>query len=97
MIVGFADEDVDAADRDDGAAIGTYLSRNPELVVRDDRAVAGIEDAPDGDGVADACEGGSCLDPCSKRLSPHGGRQLSLRIRRVLHGGYLTEERESRA
>ena len=73
LIASFADEDVNAADRNDGAAIGANSSRNPKLVVGDDREVSGVEDAPDGDGVADACEGGSRLDPCSKRLFPTVG------------------------
>jgi hypothetical protein len=63
---------------DDRAAGGASPSWNPALNVRDDGNVSGIEDAPDGDDVADAWEGGSCLDPRSKSPLPHGGRQLLL-------------------
>jgi hypothetical protein len=73
------------------------LSRNPTLVVGDDGDVPSEEDEADGDeadgdGVADACEGGSRPDLASRRCWPHGGPQMSLRIRR-----YSTEgERGSR-
>jgi hypothetical protein len=57
------------------------LRRNPALVVRDNGVVAVVEDAPDGYGVTDACEGRSRLNPSSRHRWPHGGSQVSLRIR----------------
>jgi hypothetical protein len=48
---------VDATDRNDGATDDVFPSRNPELIFRYDAEVVGIEDAPNGDGVFDACEG----------------------------------------
>jgi hypothetical protein len=85
---------MDATDRDDGETGWVYRSRNPALIIGDDGEVAGIEDPADGDGVADACEGGFRPDPRSRRLLPHGGRQLSLYCGRVRHEGYLKAVRE---
>src|SRR4051812_3251544 len=57
----------------------------------DDRNVTGEENTTDGYGFTDSRED---LGPrplkSLKRLSPHGGRQLSWYCRRVRHGGVLT-------
>jgi hypothetical protein len=56
---------VDAPDRNDGESSRVFSSWHPEVVRWDDGEAKIIEDTPDGDGVADANKGGSCLDPCS--------------------------------
>jgi hypothetical protein len=68
---------MDISDRNDGESSGVFSSRHPEVIRWYDGEAGIIEDAPDGDGVADACKGGSRLDPRSWRVLPHGGRQLS--------------------
>jgi hypothetical protein len=68
---------VDVSDQNDGKSGRVFSSRHPEVIRWDDREAGIIEDAPDEDGVADACEGGSRLDPRSSRYLPHGGCQLS--------------------
>jgi hypothetical protein len=52
-------------DRNDGELSGVFSSRHPEVIRWDDGEAGIVEDAPDGDGVADACKGGSRLDPRS--------------------------------
>jgi hypothetical protein len=56
---------MDISDQNDGESSGVFSSRHPEVIRWDDGEAGIIEDAPDGDGVANACEGGSHLDPCS--------------------------------
>jgi hypothetical protein len=60
-----SNEDVDVSDRNDGKSGRVFSSRHPEVIHWDDREAGIVEDTPDGDGVADACEGGSRLDPRS--------------------------------
>jgi hypothetical protein len=81
-----SDEDVNISDRDDGDSGRVFSSRHPEVIRWDNREARIIEDAPDGDGVADAYEGGSRLDPRSGRSMPHGGRQLSWFRQQICHG-----------
>jgi hypothetical protein len=50
------------SDRNDGESSGVFSSRIPEVIRWDDGEAGIVEDTPDGDGVADACEGGSRLD-----------------------------------
>ena len=96
-IGGFADEDVYPANRDYGELDGVCPSRNPALILRDDRKVAGVQDAPHGDRVADACKGGTRPVPASRCRWPHGGRQLSLPIRQYPRGDILTKGEEDGA
>jgi hypothetical protein len=56
-------EDMNISDRNDRDRGRVVSSRNLEVILRDDGEARIIEDAPNGDGVADAYEGGSCLDP----------------------------------
>jgi hypothetical protein len=64
-----------------------FSSRHPEVIRWDDGEAGIVEDAPDGDGVADAYKGGSRLDPRSRRAMPHGGRQLSWFRQQICHRG----------
>jgi hypothetical protein len=57
-------EDVDISDRDDEDAARVFSNRNPEVILWDDGEARIVEDAPDGDGIADACKSESRLDPC---------------------------------
>jgi hypothetical protein len=61
----FSDEDVDVSDRNDGKSGRVFSSRHPEVIRWDDGKAGIVEDTPDGDGVADACEGVSRQDPRS--------------------------------
>jgi hypothetical protein len=70
-------EDMNISDQDDEDAGRVFSSRNLEVILAGDGKARIIEDAPDGDGVADACEGGSYLELRCSCLMPHGGRQLS--------------------
>jgi hypothetical protein len=54
---------VDVSDRNDGKSGRVFSSRHPEVIRWDDGEARIVEDTPDGDGVADACEGGFLLDP----------------------------------
>jgi hypothetical protein len=63
--VRLSDEDVDVSNQNDGKSIRVFSSWHPEVIRWDDGEARIIEDTPDGDGVADACEGGSRLDPRS--------------------------------
>jgi hypothetical protein len=54
---------VDVSDRNDAESRRVFFSRHPEVIRWDDEEAGIVEDTPDGDGVADACEGGSRLDP----------------------------------
>jgi hypothetical protein len=54
---------VDISNRNDGKSGRVFSSRHPEVIRWDDGEAGIIEDTSDGDGVADACEGGSRLDP----------------------------------
>jgi hypothetical protein len=63
--VRFSDEDVDVSNRNDSKSGRLFSSRHPEVIRWDDGEARIIEDMPDANGVADACEGGSRLDPCS--------------------------------
>jgi hypothetical protein len=56
---------VDVSDRNDGKSSRVFSSRHPEVIRWDDGEARIIEDMPDGEGVTDACEGGSRLDPRS--------------------------------
>jgi hypothetical protein len=56
---------VDVSDRNDGKSSRVFSSQHPEVIRWDDGETGIVEDAPDGDSVADACEGGSHLDPRS--------------------------------
>jgi hypothetical protein len=56
---------MDISDRNDGESSGVFSSRYPDVIRWDDGEARIIEDVPDGDGVADACEGASRLDPRS--------------------------------
>jgi hypothetical protein len=78
---------MDISDRNDGESSRVFSSRHPKVIRWDDGESRIIEDAPDGDGVADACEGRSHLDPCSRRALPHGGRQLSWFRQQIFHRG----------
>jgi hypothetical protein len=51
--------------------------------MRDDRKVTGVKDTAHNDGVVVASHGGTLPIPASRRRRPHGGRQLSLPIRRL--------------
>jgi hypothetical protein len=51
----------------------------------------GIDYAPDGDGVGDACEGGSCVDPRSNHLLPMVGANY-----RCVNGEYAMEDSSRR-
>jgi hypothetical protein len=51
--------------RNDDESSRVFSSRHPEVIRWDDGEAGIVEDMPDGDGVADACEGGSRLDPRS--------------------------------
>ena len=78
MIGGFSDEDMKSTERDDGQADWVGPRRNPALIRRNEGETPVILDASYGDGIADACKGGTRPVPASRRLRPHGGRQLSL-------------------
>jgi hypothetical protein len=56
---------VDVSDWNDGESGRVFSSRYPEVIRWNDGEVGIVEDTSDGDGVADACEGGSHLDPRS--------------------------------
>jgi hypothetical protein len=56
---------VDVSDRNDGESSRVFSSRHPEVIRWDDGEARIVEDTPDGDGVGDANEGGSRLDPRS--------------------------------
>jgi hypothetical protein len=56
---------MDVSDWNDGESSRVYSSRHLEVICWDDGEARIVEDMPDGDGVADACEGGSHLDPRS--------------------------------
>jgi hypothetical protein len=56
---------MDVSDRNDGESSRVFSSQHPEVIRWDDGEARIVEDAPDGDGVADACKGGSRLDPRS--------------------------------
>jgi hypothetical protein len=58
-----ADEDMDTSDRHDEDTGWVISSRNPLVILRDDGEGGIVEDTPDGDGVADACEDRIRLDP----------------------------------
>jgi hypothetical protein len=53
---------MDISDQNDGESSGVFSSRHPEVIRWDDGEVGIVEDAPDGDGIADACKGRSHLD-----------------------------------
>ncbi|KAK1652406.1 hypothetical protein QYE76_070211 [Lolium multiflorum] len=93
-IDGFPDEDVYAANWDDGELDGVGFSRNPALIRRDDRQISGVKDTPHSDGVVETSHGGTLPVPASRRRRPHGGRQLSLPNRWYLGGGILTRGEE---
>ena len=78
MIGGFSDEDMESTERDDGQADRIGPCRNPALIRRNEGETSIVLDASDGDGIADACKGGTRPVPASRRRRPHGGRQLSL-------------------
>jgi hypothetical protein len=63
--VRFSHEDVDVSNRNNGKLGRVFSSWHPEVIRWDNGEAEIIEDTPDGDGVADAYEGGSFLDPCS--------------------------------
>jgi hypothetical protein len=56
---------VDVSDQNDGESSRVFSSRHPEVICWDDGEAGIVEDTPNGDGVADACVGGSRLDPRS--------------------------------
>jgi hypothetical protein len=56
---------VDVSDRNDGKSSRVFSSWHLEIIRWDDGEAGIVEDTPDGDGVTDACEGGSRLDPRS--------------------------------
>jgi hypothetical protein len=56
---------MDISDRNDGESSRVFSSRHPEVIRWDDGEARIVEDAPNGDGVADAYEGESRLDPRS--------------------------------
>jgi hypothetical protein len=60
--VRLSDEDVDVSDWNNGKSSRVFSSRHPEVIRWDDGEAGIVEDTPDGDGIADACEGGSRLD-----------------------------------
>jgi hypothetical protein len=64
---------MDISDQNDGESSRVFSGQHPEVVHWDDGEARIIEDASDGDGVANACKGGSFLDPRSWRVLPHGG------------------------
>src|SRR3954471_22524682 len=71
--------------------------RNPILVRRNEGVPPSqILDATNGDGIANACEGGTHPVPASRRCLPHGGRQMSLRSRHYPDTGILTKGEKSR-
>jgi hypothetical protein len=78
---------MDISNRNDGESSRVFSSRHPKVIRWDDGEARIVEDAPDGDGVADACKGGSRLDPRSRRALPHGGRQLSWFCQQICHRG----------
>ena len=56
---------MDISNRNDGESSRVFSSRHPEVIRWDDGEARIIEDMPDGNGLTDAYEGGSRLDPCS--------------------------------
>jgi hypothetical protein len=78
---------MDISNGDNGESSRVFSSRHPEVIRWDDGEARIIEDAPDGDGVTDACEGGSRLDPRSRRAMPDSGRQLSWFRQKTCHRG----------
>jgi hypothetical protein len=56
---------MDISNQNDGESSGVFSSRQLEVIRWDDGEARIVEDAHNGDGVADACEGGSRLDPRS--------------------------------
>ena len=81
MIGGFSDEDVESTERDDGELDSVGPCRNLALVRRNKGEASIVLDTSDGNGVTDACKGGTRPVPASRRLLPHGGRQLLLHCR----------------
>ena len=77
MIGSFSDEDMESAERDDGELYCIGPRRNPALIRQNEGESSIVLDTSDGDGVADACKGGTRPVPASRRRRPHGGRQLS--------------------
>jgi hypothetical protein len=78
---------MDISNRNDGESSRVFSSWHPEVIRSDDGEAGIAEDAPDGDGVADACKGGSRLDPRSRRALPHDGRELSWFRQQICHRG----------
>jgi hypothetical protein len=58
-----SDEVVDVSDWNDRQLGRVFSSRHPEVISWDDGEARIVEDTPEGDGVSDACEGRSRLDP----------------------------------
>jgi hypothetical protein len=58
---------MDISNQNDGESSRVFSSRHPEVIRWDDGEARIIEDVPDGDGVVDACKGGSRLDLRSRR------------------------------
>jgi hypothetical protein len=56
---------VDVSNRNDGESSSVFSSRHIEVIRWDDGKAGIIEDTPNDNGVADAYEGGSRLDPFS--------------------------------
>jgi hypothetical protein len=56
---------VDVSDWNNGKPSRVFSSRHPDVIRWDDGEAGIVKDTPDGDGIADAYEGGSRLDPRS--------------------------------
>jgi hypothetical protein len=56
---------VDVSDQNDGELGWVFSRRHPEVIRWEDGEAGIIGDTPNGDSVADACKGGSHLDPRS--------------------------------
>ena len=65
MIGGFSDEDMESTERDDGQADRIGPCRNPTLIRRNEGEAPRILDASYGDGIANACKGGTRPVPAS--------------------------------
>jgi hypothetical protein len=52
---------MDISNRNDGESSEVFSNRHPEVIHWDNGEARIVEDMPDGDGVTDACEGGSAL------------------------------------
>jgi hypothetical protein len=61
--VRFSDEEVDVSNWNNDKSGRVFSSRHPKVIRWDNGEARIIEDMPDGDGVIDACESGSLLDP----------------------------------